>query len=55
MKGKKKKPERTQIVTTIDPELKKELFKALIDDDMTFREWVEKNAEAYLKRKRGKR
>ncbi len=55
MKGKKRKRERTQIVTQIDPELKKELFKALIDDDMSFREWVERNARAYLKRKEKKK
>jgi hypothetical protein len=44
VKPKKKKQERTQIVTTIDPDLKKELFKALIDEGISFREWVERNA-----------
>ena len=55
MKGKKKIRERTQIVTQIDPELKKELFKALIDEGISFREWVERNAIAFLKKKERKK
>ncbi|NIO21086.1 MAG: hypothetical protein GTN76_10190 [Candidatus Aenigmarchaeota archaeon] len=55
MKGKKSEKEQVQIVTRMEIELKKELFKALIDDDMSFREWVERNARTYLKRKERKK
>jgi hypothetical protein len=49
MKGEKKKRERTQIATNIDPELKKSLYKALIDEGMSFRKWLELKIEEYIK------
>ncbi len=50
-----KKDARVQLTAVIDRELKKELFKALIDEGITYREWLEKEILSYLKRRGKKR
>ena len=37
-----------KVIAEIDENLKKELFKALIDDDLTFKDWLSIMAKAYL-------
>ena len=37
-----------KVIAEIDEDLKKELFKALIDDDLTFKGWLSIMAKAYL-------
>ena len=37
-----------KVLAEIDENLKKNLFKALIDDDLTFKDWLSIMAKAYL-------
>jgi hypothetical protein len=47
----------TRVLAEIDPNLKKRLFRVLLEEDLTFSDWLRKQIEAYLKKKepKGKR
>jgi len=40
-----------KVIAEIDENLKKNLFKALIDDDLTFRDWLSIMAKAYIEKR----
>ncbi len=49
---KKKKKERAQLIANVDPVLKKDFQIALIQDDMSYTEWLLKNIEDYLRKRK---
>jgi hypothetical protein len=46
-----------RLIADVEPELKKRLFRALLEDDLTFTDWLRRQINAYLQEKepRGKR
>lgn len=44
----------TRLIADIEPELKKRLFRQLLEDDLTFRVWLVRQVEAYLQEKEPK-
>ena len=43
-----------RLIADIDPELKKRLFRALLEDDLTFSDWIRRQIGAYLQEKESK-
>ena len=47
---------KKQLLVELDPEMVKRLKKRLIDDELTYKAWVEQRIREYLKtKKRGQR
>lgn len=44
----------TRVLAEIEPELKKRLFRVLLEEDLTFSDWLKKRINAYLAAKEGK-
>ncbi len=46
-----------RLIADVEPELKKRLFRALLEDDLTFTDWLRRQINAYLQEKepKGKR
>jgi hypothetical protein len=46
-----------RLIADVDPELKKRLFRALLEDDLTFSDWLRARINEYLEEKepKGKR
>jgi len=40
-----------RLVADIEPELKKRLFRTLLEDDLQFTEWLRRQINAYLQKK----
>jgi hypothetical protein len=40
-----------RVLADIEPELKKRLFRVLLEEDMTFSEWLRRQIDCYLKEK----
>jgi hypothetical protein len=43
-----------RLIADIEPELKKRLFRALLEDDLTFTAWLRRQIDAYLEEKEPK-
>ena len=51
-----------RIIAAIDPDVKKRLFRVLLEEDLTFSDWLRQQIDSYLKemepkmkRRKGKR
>jgi hypothetical protein len=51
MEERKSGKKEVQVTALIDMELKKKLWKSLIDDEITYREWLVGRMKDYLERK----
>jgi hypothetical protein len=56
-KGGDRMAKEIRVNAVIDPILKKRLYRVLLEEDLTFSNWLRKQIEAYLKKKepKGKR
>ena len=43
-----------RLLADLEPELKKRLFRVLLEEDLTFTEWLRKQVDAYLAEKEPK-
>jgi len=44
----------TRVLAEVDKDLKKRLYRVLLEEDLTFSEWVRQQIEAYLAEKEPK-
>ena len=44
-----------RVLAEVDPNLKKRLFRVLLEEDLTFSEWLRQRIEAYLVEKEPKK
>ena len=59
-KGGDKMPKEIRVNAVLDPGMKKRLYRVLLEEDLTFSEWLRRQIDAYLaekepKKGRGKR
>ena len=43
-----------RLLADLEPELKKRLFRVLLEEDLTFTDWLRKQVDAYLQEKEPK-
>ncbi len=43
-------PKEIRVNAVIDPALKKRLYRVLLEEDLTFSDWLRKQIETYLKK-----
>ena len=43
-----------RLLADLEPELKKRLFRVLLEEDLTFTDWLRKQVDAYLQKKEPK-
>jgi hypothetical protein len=53
--GGERMPKEIRVNAVIDPSLKKRLYRVLLEEDLTFSDWLRKQIEAYLKKKEPKK
>jgi hypothetical protein len=56
-KGGDKMLKEIRVNAVLDPDMKKRLYRVLLEEDLTFSEWLRRQIDAYLKEKepKGKR
>ena len=47
-------PKEIRVNAVIDPALKKRLYRVLLEEDLTFSDWLRRQIETYLKEKEPK-